>query len=204
MLNQDLAKRICDVTCSLEELKSISLSDGLFGLDEPFNEYYDLNSILKCFDLYEKGCVAEEFVAHWANGYGFVIGISFTSKIYKERESSVSLKDLVFWSVLDWLDTLAFFDGEAPYDSNYYKNAFSALDYVYKSLDKWTVYYSFKPDSCHIDACSVLLVNDSERSYMIFHVDAFAFRNRAIENARSLENLTDMVNQLIGNGYKTF
>ncbi len=204
MLYKDLCEKICNVTCTLEELKAFSNIKN--KKDFPIDVSFNLNSVLKCLDLYEKGVVSSNFVANWATAYDSIITLELDVRFDDKKEKFVSLKDLLIWKTTDWLDSLGFFDDIEPYNSSYFKRAFATLDYIYKVQEKWTVYFSFGTGLWYGDEVFILLVNDSENLYEYFSVDFcfdfFDFKNRIIENAHPLENFENMKSKLIKNGYK--
>lgn len=201
MFDKDLYEKICNVTCTLEELKAFFTIKNKKGV--PLDISFNLNSILKCLSLYEDGVVSADFVGSWAIAYNSIISREFDARFDDEKEISLSLESLLIWKTTDLLDNLGFFDDIEPYGLSYFKNAFTTLNYIYKSQDKWTVYSLFKTG---LWCGGVLLVNDSENLYEYFSVDfcfvSFDFKNCVVENAHPFENFEDKESQLIKNGYK--
>ena len=137
MYNKELFEKICNVTCSFEELTSfiIKIDKKKFDLDNPFEKYYDLKKILFAIQRYEKKEISDRYLAYWMNAYDWIIMGGF--KI-KTKDNSITFKKWLEWEISDWLDSLSFFDDSDDwYNLEDYKNSFAVLDKIYQNRGDW-------------------------------------------------------------------
>lgn len=137
MYNKKLFEKICNVTCSFEELESfvIKIDKKKFDLDSPFEKYYDLKKILFAIQRYEKKEIDDKYLSYWMNAYNWIIMAGF--KI-ATKENSITFKEWLKWEISDWLDSLSFFDDSDDwYNLDDYKNSFAVLDKIYRNSNDW-------------------------------------------------------------------
>lgn len=137
MYNKEMFKKICNVTCSFAELESfvIDMSKKEFDLDNPFEKYYDVQTILHAIHRYEKGEVTDRYLAYWMNAYDWIIMGGFK---LEAKDNSITFKKWLEWEITDWLDSLSFFDEtEELFELEDYKNAFAVLDRIYQNRGDW-------------------------------------------------------------------
>ena len=192
MFNKQLYERICSVTCTEDELAEFCKDELECDTENPFDKYYSLESIEKCIAMYESKKVSDQFLAHWANLYNWIIMGGFKTD---DTEKTVSLNMLARWEISDWLDSLSFYDAQYHESEEYspltfrnpteiYKNSFRVFDGVYHAPNEWDVFYAHADDyggySDGGDIC-LLLVNKKQRSYLKLYSDQYDYRKYAME-----------------------
>ena len=160
MVNENLCKKLKGVECTNEELSCfIDRHEDFYGLaDDFFKEYYSLDSILKCINLYKAGEITESYLTSWANAYAWLL----LGNDKSDTDEVVTFKALVEYDITDWLDGLSSYDEEDDGEKNIiddFKLAFETLDNIYRALDEWTPHVGY----CDDDILSVLAVNDGKR-----------------------------------------
>jgi hypothetical protein len=163
MVNRNLCKKLCNVECSIEELSYfIDRHEDFYGLaDDFFKEYYSLDSILKCINLYKAGEITVRYLTSWANAYAWLL----LGNDKSDTDEVLTFKALVEHDITDWLDGLSFYDEEYHGEKNMiddFKLAFETLDNIYRALDEWTPHVGY----CDYDILSVLAVNDGKREFV--------------------------------------
>ena len=156
MLNRNLCKRLKGVECTNEELSCfIDRHEDFYGLaDDFFKEYYSLDSILKCINLYKAGEITERYLTSWANAYAWLL----LGNDKSDTDEVVTFKALVEYDIADWLDGLSCFDGNEENLIEDFAHAFEALDTIYRNLDEWTPHVGYFDN-----VLSVVAVNDGKR-----------------------------------------
>ena len=210
MFDKVTFEKICNVTCTLDELKCFcsGIAKKEFDVENCFEKYYSLDAILKCIQLYKSKHVSAEYLAYWANAYDWIIMGGFQLQANDEEKRTISLAKIITWNVCDWLDSLSFFDGDEDFLSiEYYAKNFRVLDSVYKNDEKWKVFYTFDTDICDCEEyendINILLVNDAKNVYYKLYSDCCDFKEVALEE--KFQETTDMgtiENELKAKGYK--
>ena len=162
MVNRNLCKRLKGVECTNEELSCfIDRHEDFYGLaDDFFKEYYSLDSILKCINLYKAGEITESYLTSWANAYAWLL----LGNDKSDTDEVVTFKALVEYDITDWLDGLSFYNEEYDGEKNIiedFAHAFEALDTIYRNLDEWTPHVGYFDN-----VLSVVAVNESNRELM--------------------------------------
>lgn len=167
MFNRELFQKICAVECSWEELKRFVVGLSKKELDEeaPFDKYYSLQSILRAIERYQKKEVDEKYLAYWACAYLWILNGDF------KTEPVVKCFSFCWWMqcvITDWLDSLAFFDScQEYYDLKKYKELYTILDRVYRSLEDWTCSFSYNDiGDCNGADVLVLAVNEQTKEFI--------------------------------------
>ena len=166
MYDKKLFEKICNVTCSFEELEPfvIDINKKEFDLDNPFEKYYDLQTILLAIHRYEKGEVSDRYLAYWMNAYNWIIMGGF--KIETEN-NSITFKEWLEWEICDWLDSLSFFDETKEwFKLDKYKKAFTVLSKVYCNIKGWNSVFSEEEGSYNEDDVVVLAYNDKTKEFV--------------------------------------
>lgn len=173
MFDKELTEKICDLTCSKEEVAR-NQTTIKYDIDHPFRKYYSINIIVKAIQKYECGEWDAQTLANWACIYNWIICGGFYDNVLEELDEFENLiKDIICWD----LDSLSFVDcGEDVIPSKLIEG-FTNLDFILKTKDEWKFYCAYvgKFDKHNHDPY-VLLVNEKEKKYMIaYGVDGFCF-----------------------------
>lgn len=126
MIEKELIKRVCDVTCSKEDV--VRPQDTIaYDPNNPFKKYYHIESIIMAINKYASHEWDDQTLAHWACIYCWILCGGF--KNVKEKLNSLEqfLKDDITWS----LDGLSFFD------ESYFEEDAGPADLIeaYKTID---------------------------------------------------------------------
>lgn len=163
MFDKELFERICNVTCSFEELELFvaDIDNKEFDLDNAFEKYYRIESIIKAIQLYDDKVIDARYLAYWANAYDWIIMAGFY-----EQNDCVSLKTIIEREISEWLDSLSFFDtfGE-DYDIDY-KGNFLFLDKLYKTVDDLQCVYARKLVEENGFRSTLLIANHKTKEYL--------------------------------------
>lgn len=137
MYNKKLLEKICNVTCSCEELEvfKTKFDKKEFDLHNPFQKYYALDKILFAIKRYESKEISDKFLAYWMCMYNWLI-MGYFEPVTKDN--AVTFKKWLEWEICDWLDSLSFFDDSDDwYNLEDYKNSFAVLDKIYRNSNDW-------------------------------------------------------------------
>lgn len=204
MFNKDLFNRICNVSCSWEELKEfvIAIDKKEFDVENPFEKYYSVDRIISAIEKYQAKQINAKFLAYWMNAYDWIIMGGF--KIEYEDES-VALKDFLIWTIADWLDSLSFFDDSDDwYNLEEYKNTYKVLDSVLQDLPTCKAVFSEldEEDFTQEDAVVVLIMNDKAKYFIKVYGD-LDYNNEKVkfEKIKAID-LKKRAQQLLDFGYK--
>ena len=213
MFDAVMFDKICSVSCSDKELRGFNcgLDRREFDMDNAFDKYFSLDSIIKCIDLYKSGKVSDIFVSYWACAYNWIIMAGFRGKDNDENEKDVSLDTLIRWEISDWLDGLSFYDKECETKDllgiDDFREAFCSLDRMYKNIDSFTAFYSytgeFYDNGCPIEDAFILLINHEGREFLFYRCDGCDFRECRLDGTLCEEKkLFEMMDDLKRQGYE--
>ena len=212
MFDKLLFKEICNVTCSYEKLKRFNskIDEKEFDVENSFEKYYSLDSILKCIQLYKDKHVTDKYLAYWCNAYNWIIMGGFKGKASDENEKSVDVATILVWDISDWLDSLSFFDAEYDgYDLETYIDNFRILDSLYKNHKKWDVFYSFGTEAYDngepVNDIDVLFVNKSKGVYYVLGSDGCDFKECIMDKEfTEVPDIDTIIADIKNKGYKEF
>lgn len=165
MYNKKLFEKICNVTCSFEELETfvIKIDEKEFDLNNPFKKYYDLKIILYAIQRYEKKEIDDKYLAYWMNAYNWIIMGGF--KI-EPKDNSFTFEEWLEWEICDWLDSLSFFDvSRECYNLEDYKNSLAVLDKIYRNANDWDRVFAHT-DEYNEDDVVVLAYNKKSKEFV--------------------------------------
>jgi hypothetical protein len=166
MFNKELFKKICDVTCNYEELEAfeIKLSEQEFDLDNSFEKYYSLNSIMAVVDKYRRKEINSKYLSSWANAYNWIIMASNHNCV--DNDQPLTFKEFLIWKISEWLDSLSFYDCvERATKLDSYINAFKKLDVVYGTIGDWDVVMAYR-NKDDDDYAVMLAQNDKTQQFI--------------------------------------
>lgn len=209
MFDKIMFEKICNLTCSFDELKRFNskIDEKEFDTDNCFEKYYSLETILKCIQLHKDKRISEKYLAYWSNAYDWIIMGGFKGKVNDENERNISIATILIWNISDWLDSLSFYNEDYDYDLDEYSHTFRILDSIYKNYKKWTAFYSFVTDTYDngdaLNDIMVLLVNDNKGVYYKLFSDGCDFKECIFdESFIETSNLENIESDLKARGYK--
>ena len=141
MHNREIYRKIKDVTCTNKDLISIlkNIDDVEFDIENPFDKYYDLRSVLIAIMKYKRGEVNVKFFTNWIKTYYHILVGGINAQLRPE----ITLKGSLKWAILDCLGKLMFYN--EFYDSEdlkIYINAFLTFGRIYREIDECTAIFS--------------------------------------------------------------
>ena len=209
MFDKIMFEKICNLTCSFDELKRFGskIDEKEFDVDNCFEKYYSLETILKSIQLCKEKRISGKYLADWSNAYNWIIMGGFKGKANDENEKNISLETILMWEISDWLDSLSFYDDDYDYDLNKYSHNFRVLDSIYKNNKKWTGFYSFDSytydDGSSVNSISALLVNNAKNVYYTLHSDGCDFKEYILdESFTETPDIKKIESDLKARGYK--
>ncbi len=213
MFDTAMFDKICSVKCSEGELKNFvrGLNRREFDMDNAFDKYYRVETVIKCIELYKSGEISDRIFAYWACAYNWIVMEGFKGKDNDENEKDVSLKTVIRWEISDWLDSLSFCDSydksEFLLDIDDYAYALRMMDSLYKNADDLRAFYSYTymkyDDGEDFGDIYILLINDKSREFIIFENDFCDFRKCTLHATLCEEEILNQTMRDLGNaGYK--
>ena len=203
MYNKELFKRICNVSCSFEELKAfvIKISKKEFDLNNPFEKYYDLKKILFAIQRYEKKEIDDRYLAYWMNAYIWIIMGGF--KI-KAKDNLITFKEWLEEEISEWLDSLSFFDDSDDfYNLDDYKNALGVLDKIYRNANDWDRVFAHTDKFGDNEDDVVVLVSNSKTKEYVKIYGELDYLNQEVKFSQSEpDELEKEITRLKENGYQ--
>ena len=138
MFDKAMLEKICSLKCTCDELKRFNskIEKREFDVDNCFEKYYSLGSILKCIQLYKDKRITAKHLANWCNAYDWIVMGGFKGKANDENEKNIDVASILIWDISNWLDGLSFFDPEF-HDLDEYIANFRVLDSIYKNHKKY-------------------------------------------------------------------
>ena len=82
MFDKIMFEKIFNLTCSFDELKhfNFKIDEKEFDVDNCFEKYYSLETILKCIQLHKDKRISGKYLAYWSNAYNWIIMGGFKGK----------------------------------------------------------------------------------------------------------------------------
>lgn len=211
MYDKNLFKEICDLSCSFEKLKSFNevLASQEFDLDNSFEKYYSIETIIKAINKYKDGLITGEHLAYWANAYNWIIMATTHNKIIEDNDTA-DFKEYIEYEISDWLDGLSFFD-ETDTDediNSYFEKLIAELkdyDYILRTYDKLKIYCKEQKVIAKntYENLVFLCINPEEKFYFIFDdININYQRDDVDENRLTEEKFAEKIKALKDSGYK--
>lgn len=173
MYNKKLIEKVCNLTCSKEDV-CVNQTSIRYDKDYPFEKYYNIDTIVGAINKYLSKEWDDETLAGWACIYDRIICGGFRKGV---KEDFNTLEQFIV-DVISWdLDGLSFHDDalleEEGIEYMYgriegYKN----LDKLWKTRNDWKCFYSAVGyyTKCN-DEQYVVLFNDKTKEYIIILSD---------------------------------
>ena len=212
MTIKEMFKKLCDVDCTLEEIVEFSDDRGR-NTPDYFKEYYNLESIFKCLNLYYDGKISSKYLSEWAFAYSMILNGHQAFQAYRMPEERYSLKKLLEIHILALLGYIDEYDFETKWGENEkslrrYEKILTALDKVYTSIDDWSALYRYETyinesnEEEEIEEIILLCMNHKTKEFLTVKDS----ENYYEENEVALIHLTPdafegKINELVDSGY---
>ncbi len=204
-MSEKIIKKICDFTCSFEELQAfcISANPDDIGTSNGFDEFYDIKRILNAVTKLNKNQISASEFAYWCNAYKWIILAGLNTGRKKTAPKAV-LKLHIQNRIVDALDTLCYYDdrSKAYIDIDTYVSRFMFFDKILKDFETYKIYDWQIKDACDDDYLLFVLINDNSKYFAELNtlvMDDVDFEHPKNQNA--LKEKTEVINLLIKNGF---
>ncbi len=184
MYDKELITRICNLTCSKDDI-STNLESINYDTEYPFEKYYDVNIIIGAINKYLSKEWDDRTLAGWLCIYNWIICGGFSNKV---KECFNPLEQFLVYEISWDLDGLSFFDEETYFEDNEKElndtiEGYKTWDYIWQTRDSWKGVYAT------INECNVfngdqyiLLINDKLKEYAIVFSFGFLSNNYNYQN----------------------
>ena len=208
MFDEQLFKKICDVSCDWGELQKFvtNIDKKEFDLDNAFKKYYKVEKIVCAIEKYQSKKINAKFLAYWSNAYDWIINSGF--KI-ENNDKSISLKEILIFEISDWLDSLSFFDDSDDwYNLEEYKTAFRVLDSVLQDIDNCEAIFAVdadeedEDDDYYAHDVAVLIKNVNAKYFITVYTDCIYPDDNVLFTKVPLTELENQATQLLKQGYR--
>lgn len=203
MYDKELYGKIIGASCTMEELKTFgtNLDKKEFDVENAFEKYYDLQKILYAIKRYEDKEISDKYLAYWMNAYNWIIMAGFKA----ERENDgITFQEWIVWEISDWLDSLSFFDdSDDCYNLDDYKNSFTTMDKIYKTIDDWKRVFAHTDEwGDNEDDVLFLVYNEKTKEFVKMYAE-LDYLNEEVDIERiELDELIKQVKQLKEEGFQ--
>lgn len=184
--------RICNLTCSLDELKEFNTLESdweegkggeiknfttPYDLNEPFRKYYDPQTVLKALDMLKNKEIDRSFLREWLEAYSQILlaqtenTIFFIDKSRKKNRHLVLKEEAIACTIATLISKMIYMLN--PQKENQLNSAIEALHIytaVYRNVNDWQIVYSpTNQDKPYQDYCfyKVLFFNDRIQQFFI-------------------------------------
>jgi len=169
MYDKDLINKVCNLTCTKEDLYRNTTSIN-YDIGYPFKKYYDVNTIIGALNKYLSKEWDDRTLANWCCIYNWIICGGF----HDDLKEDFNPLELFLVNAISWdLDGLSFFD-ETYYLENGVEEIYEWIeqykgwDHIWQTRVEWKGVYSpiglFDKVNGHQ---YVVLINDIRKEYMI-------------------------------------
>ena len=204
MYDKDLIQRVCDLTCSKDDVVR-NQTTIKYDVFHPFKKYYSITTIKGAMKKYVSNEWDDRTLAHWACTYCWILlgGCDYDNITEDLNSFERFLRDVITWD----LDGLSFFDKE--YDEDSIKcirdtiQLFENYDHIWQTREEWrTAYAMIGPYDEHNGEQWVVIVNDFKREYMIMNTDHLknGYEDECFKFVTDVEFMT-LVERLKNGGY---
>lgn len=174
MNDKDLIEKICNLTCSKEDI-DISTDDITYDTERPFKKYYNADTVIGAFNKYLCKAWDDRTFAIWCYLYNYIICGGFGCNANDDLNP---LEKLLMYIISYDLDGLSFFD-EFDYHkicgadvfrkwSEEYKN----WDHILNTIDDWKgICAQIGPDAEFNQSQFVVVFNKQLKENMIIYAD---------------------------------
>ena len=170
MYDKELIQKVCDLTCSKEEVVR-NQTTIKYDTVHPFKTYYNVSTITGAINKYISNEWDDQTFAHWTCIYCWILSGGFDDNITEDLNTLEGfLRDVVTWD----LDGLSFFSDECTdlQDMHDCIKLFECYDHIWQTRKQWrAVYAMIGPSAKENGDQYVALINDTTKEYMIIYSD---------------------------------
>ena len=212
MTIKEIFKKLCDVDCTLEEIVEFSDNRGR-NTPDYFKEYYNLESILKCLNLYYSGKISSKYLSEWAFAYSMILNGHQSFRVYSMPEEKYSLKkllEILILAILGYIDEYDFETkwGETEKSLRRYEKILTALDKAYTNIDDWSAFYRHETyinesdEEEEIEEIILLCVNHKTKEFFTAKDAENYYEEDEVALIRLIpDSFEDKINKLANSGY---
>ena len=202
MYDKELIRKVCDLTCSKEEVVR-NQTTIQYDTEQPFRKYYSVATITGAIQKYISGEWDAQTLSHWACIYCWILcgGFAENSKTEDLDTFERFFRDVITWD----LDGLSFFDKkDTDFDIRECLVLYEDYDHIWQTRDEWkAVYAMIGPFAKENGDQYVALINDKRKEYMIIYSDHL---KNGFEDERfkfvSQKQYIALINELKNAGYR--
>ena len=203
MYDKELFNKIINVSCTFEELEAfvIDIVKKEFDLENAFDKYYSVETILKAIRRYENKEIDDRYLSYWMNAYDWIIMAGF--KMESENKE-IYFKDWLVWEISNLLDSLSFFDNtEDWYNLEDYTTCFKILDKIYKNLNDWKCLFAHTDEWGDNEDDVVLLITNHKTKEFVKTYGNLDYLNEDVRIQKiELAELERQIENLNAQGFK--
>ncbi len=204
MIDYELIKKVCNLTCSKEDVDR-DQTTVKYDTEYPFKKNYSIETIIGAFNKYINHEWDDKTLACWACIYCWILEGGANDAL-KENINSLEefLKNVITWD----LDGLSFFGDSLLEDKSIdlakWMQQYKNLDHVWNTRENWKGTYAtitfYAEDN---GEQYVVLINDVSKEYIIIFSDHLENKYED-ENFKfvSDEEFIDLIEKLKENNYK--
>ena len=203
MYDKELIQKICNLTCSKEEVVR-NQTKIKYDTEHPFEAYYNVSTITGAINKYISNEWDDQTLAHWACIYCWILLGGCDYQNIKEDLNTLEgfFRDVVTWD----LDGLSFFSAEDndSQDMRETIKIFECYDHIWQTRKQWrAVYAMIGPFAEENGDQYVALINDTAKEYMIIYSDHLknGFEDGYFKFIKQ-EEYVSLIEQLKNSGYQ--
>ena len=202
MYDKDLIQRVCNLTCSKEDVVRSQTTIAYDKL-QPFRKYYNVEAIKGAMEKFASDEWDDQTLAHWACIYCWILSGGFGDNVKEDLDTFEGFfRDVVTWD----LDGLSFFSAEDDESTDMHEciKLFEYYDHVWQTRKQWrAVYAMIGPFAEENGDQYVALINDTTKEYMIIYSDHLenGFQDEYFKFVTQEEHIL-LIEQLKNSGYQ--
>ena len=202
MYDKDLIQRVCNLTCSKEDVVRSQTTIAYDKL-QPFRKYYNVEAIKGAMEKFTSDEWDDQTLAHWACTYCWILSGGLGDNVKEDLDTFEGFfRDVVTWD----LDGLSFFSAEDDESTDMHEciKLFEYYDHVWQTRKQWrAVYAMIGPFAEENGDQYVALINDTTKEYMIIYSDHLenGFQDEYFKFVTQEEHIL-LIEQLKNSGYQ--
>lgn len=170
MYDEKLIRKVCDLTCSKDEVVR-NQTTVKYDVVHPFRKYYNIATIKGAMEKFISNEWDDITLSHWACIYCWILSGGCGDDVTEDLNTIEGfLRDVITWG----LDGLSFFDSNDDEDPiKCMRNTiqlFEDYDHIWQTLNEWNAIYAMiGPYAKENEDQYVALINNISKEYMIVY-----------------------------------